>query len=154
MKRLSKGRLIEIGDILAERLKSESKNIYELPLRDYYEFKKYTVDPEWYKDLADPSYLLVEIAMVIGPHPEAHYHSESHAYNVILGPEHGVNECPYGSTVSAGRGILRAYSGFKIYFPKGLPHSFSAPPREKFLFLSIQNPPLERGDGTSDYHYV
>ena len=154
MKKIDVKTLRNLGDTLYERLKSEEKDINLLPLREYHEFGKYTVNPDWYSDLVSPEDVMVEIAYVRGPHPRLHYHKESHAYNLILGEEHGVANCPEGSIIHVGKTkTIPAFSGKVVYYPENLEHSFSAPEGEAYYFLSIQSPPLEKPDGSDDFHW-
>jgi len=154
LKKISKEELLHLGAVLYERLKEDSKEIAGLPLRQYHRFAKYTVKSSWYDDLADPADVMVEIAVVEGPHPNLHYHKLSHATNIILGESHGVEAPPLGSEIVAGGEVSEALEGTQVYFKELVHHTFNAPEGEKFLFLSIQSPPLEKPNGSDDFYWA
>lgn len=157
MGKLSRGKLLDLAHDLYFRLKDESKVIQDLPMRQYHRFAKYTIKESWYEDLASPEDVMVEIAVVEGPHPWLHYHKESHAVNIILGEPHGVTQPPPMAEIVAGRDVMPANTGYQVFFPENLPHTFNAPEGEQFYFLSIQSPPLERtvdGVEIDDFHWI
>lgn len=80
---------------------------------------------------------------------EVHYHEETTAYCVVLGRnEHFPS--PYRAKAFLGIWITLV-EGDVLSIPIGEPHGFTVGEDGHLYFLSVQSPPILRGDGHEDY---
>jgi mannose-6-phosphate isomerase-like protein (cupin superfamily) len=153
-----------MSDTLASRLSALSQELFsKLANRsqdvtastpdfvDYHGFQKCTLRSSDIHELAarygfQPDDVQIELVRLERPlSREAHYHEDTHAHVVILGeptfrkPEH--------AWVYVGTEWSPAFGGMSIDIPPGVVHGFSVESDAGALdFLSVQSPPLVRGD--------
>ncbi len=128
----------------------------ELSFWDYHNFTRAEVPAEWIKDMLDVLHIKkdevrVQIACAKGMH-QLHYHIASHAVDVIMGDRCGVSNPTEGSYVIVGDNIIKPVQGQTVYFPHKVPHTF-CDIQGVIWFVNIQNPPLEKPNGSDDYYW-
>ena len=75
---------------------------------------------------------------------------DAHAYCTILGSEDNVAE-PKGAHAFLKDRWSPVKAGDVVDVPPNTLHGFTVEPNGILYFLSLQSPPIERGDGHDDY---
>ena len=152
--------LQQIADLILQKLRSasfvESKKL--LQMSDYHGFLKSSIPKDFLEEILTLYQLsqdevqieIVEVKTDLSK--EIHYHKESYAYCVCLGEEHQVKN-PHNAKAFLNDKWFSVKAGNIIKIPPNTPHGFTVENGGILTFLSVQAPPVERGD-VDDYYKI